>query len=49
MQSFYGQLQGSTCDGKQVQIEEKEEEFQELWKKQQRAKYSNQKNISEVC
>ena len=48
MQSFYGQLQGSTCYGQQAQTEEKVE-FQELWKEQQRDKCSNWKEIPEVC
>ena len=48
MQSFYRQLQGSTCNGQQAQTE-KEETLQELRKEQQRAKCSNWKEISEIC
>ena len=40
MQSFYGQLQGSTCYGNQTQAK-KEEEFQKLWEEQQRIERSH--------
>ena len=46
MQSIHWQLQGSTCNGQQAQIEERK--IQELWKEKQRAKCSNQEKNSEV-
>ena len=41
MQSFYRQLQGSTCNGKQAQTEKEKE--------QQRAKCSNWEEVSKNC
>ena len=48
MQSFYRQLQEFMCNGQQAQTE-KEKTLQELRKEQQRAKFSNWKEISEIC
>ena len=42
LQSFYEQLQRSTCNGKAAQTKEKEA-FQELWKEQQGIQCSNKK------
>ena len=42
MQSFYEQLQGSTCNGQQAQAE-KEKEIQELRKEQQKIKHISEK------
>ena len=41
MQSFYGQQQGSMCNGKQAQTE-KEEIFRKQWKEEQETQCSNQ-------
>ena len=47
MQSFYRQLQGSTCNGQQTQTE-KEETLQKLRKEEQRAKCFDWEEISEI-
>ena len=48
MQSFYGQLQGFTCNGKEAQ-EDKNLKFQKLQKEQQRIERSNGEKVSEGC